>query len=521
MELNNTATNRRLALNLTANFISFIVTFGINFFLSPYIVKQVGVDAYGFVGLANNFVSYASLIAIALNALAGRTITVKIYENDYEGANKFFTSVLIANAVISGVMLLGFSLVWFFLGNLINIPSGIFWDVKILFAALFFECVIYTSGSVFSVSTYATNKLYLNSLRSIEASIGRAVILVILFVFFSPNICYLGITAALMAVYCLIYNVYYTRKLLPFIKVHKSSFDIGAVKELVASGIWSLIIRLGQILSDGLDLLISNLLINPIAMGVLSLAKTIPTLISSIMGSIAGVFSPGFTILYAQKKYDELLIDVKRAMKVMGIFVNIPMIILIVCGKEFFTLWQPTQDAGQLHVLSILTCCCLVISGGINCLYELFIVVKRIKENAIAVVLGGLVSVLITFLLLKTTSLGIYAIAATSSFVSILRNLAFTAPFGAKCLGQKWYAFYPEVFRPVVFDAMSVAFGCVVLLLIKPVNWPMLIIKAGIITVFSFAVGFFIILNKTDRQLIRAKISAVRLRFSKRGGEEE
>lgn len=27
------------------------------FFLSPYIIKTVGVEAYGFVGLANNFIS--------------------------------------------------------------------------------------------------------------------------------------------------------------------------------------------------------------------------------------------------------------------------------------------------------------------------------------------------------------------------------------------------------------------------------------------------------------------------------
>ena len=520
MELGNARSNKRLAFNMVANLVSLLITHGISFFLSPYIVARIGVDAYGFVGLANNFVSYATLITIALNALAGRTITVKIYENDQEGANRYFTSVLFANGFIAGILLLVLSGLWLYLDSLINIPKNILVDVKILFAAVFFSCIINTVGSVFSVATYATNKLYLNSLRSVEASVGRAIILAVLFVFCVPKVFYLGVTATAMAIYTLAFNMYYTGELLPFIQIRKQYFSIGAVKELVLSGVWALVIRLGQLLLDGLDLLISNLLINPVAMGVLSVAKTIPMIISSIVGSVVGVFSPNFTILYAQKKSDELLREVKRAMKIMGIIVNLPIVVLIVCGKDFFTLWQPTQNASQLQWLSFYTCCTLIFSGGINCLYDLFIVVNRIKENAIAVLTGGLISVLITFTLLKTTNLGIFAIAATSSVVSIFRNIFFTAPFGAKCLGKKWYAFYPEVFRPVLFDAVSVGIGYAATVLLTSVSWPMLVVKGGIVGAISFVFGFFIILNREDRQLIKNKLRRVRTKADNNGGEE-
>ena len=53
----NFTSNQMLVINMTSNFLSLAVTFGISFFLSPYIVKTVGVEAYGFVGLANNFIS--------------------------------------------------------------------------------------------------------------------------------------------------------------------------------------------------------------------------------------------------------------------------------------------------------------------------------------------------------------------------------------------------------------------------------------------------------------------------------
>lgn len=501
------STNQMLVINMVSSFLSLAVTFGISFFLSPYIVKTVGVEAYGFVGLANNFISYASLITIALNALAGRFITIAIHEKKIEKANRYYSSVFLANCLISAVLLLIGTIVWVYLEYLISIPASILWDVKLLFAALFINCIVSTVGSVFSVATFATNKLYISSFRSIESSLIRAVVLVGLFAFFSPKVSYLGVTSLLTGVYCMAFNIHYMHKLLPELQIKKTYFDFSAVKELVGSGVWNLINRLGQILSDGLDLLVTNLFIDATAMGVLSLAKTIPALITTVVGSLVSVFSPNFTILYAQKKQEELVEAVKQSMKIMGVITNLPIIILIVCGEQFFSLWQPTQDVMQLQILSILSIGCTVFSGGINCIYDIFTVVNKLKANSLVVVFSGLLSVLITFILVKFTSLGIYAVAGTSTIVSIIRNLVFTAPYGAKCLNLKWYVFYPDIFRPVVFAIVSIVISGIALTFIPSGGWVMLVIRAAITGTLSIAFGFFIVLNKSDRALIISKFT--------------
>lgn len=497
--------NQMLIINMVSSFLSLAVTFGISFFLSPYIVKTVGVEAYGFVGLANSFISYASLITIAVNALSGRFITIAIHEQDYGKANRYYSSVFLANCFISAVLLLVGTVIWVYLEYLLSVPDNILWDVKLLFAALFMNCIISTVGSVFSVSTFATNKLYLGSFRSIESSIIRAVVLVGLFTFFSPKVSYLGITSLLTSVYCMVFNIHYMHKLLPELQIQKISFDFAAVKELVTSGIWNLLTRLGQILSDGLDLLVTNLFIDATSMGVLSLAKTVPALITTVVGSLVSVFSPNFTILYAQNKHEELVTAVKQSMKIMGVITNLPVIILVVCGEQFFFLWQPTQNARQLQLLSLLTVGCIVISGGINCIYDIFTVVNKLKANSLVVVFSGLVSVLITFILVSLTSLGIYAVAGTSTIVAIIRNLVFTAPYGAKCLNLKWYVFYSDIFRPVVFAIVSIMISAIVLTFIPSGGWIMLVIRASITGILSIAFGFYIVLNKSDRELIISK----------------
>ena len=56
--------------NIFAALITLGVQMFISFWLSPFVVGKLGEEAYGFINLANNFVSYASLVAIAINSMA-------------------------------------------------------------------------------------------------------------------------------------------------------------------------------------------------------------------------------------------------------------------------------------------------------------------------------------------------------------------------------------------------------------------------------------------------------------------
>lgn len=504
--------SKQLVINMSANVVSFGVSLFISFFLSPYIVRNLGVEANGFIGLANNFVSYASLITLALNSLAGRFITISLTQKDNEKANIYFTSVYYANwflAVVVGIV--GFFVIAF-LDKLVNVPDYLLDDVRLLFICLFVNCFVSIVGSVFTVAPFAKNRLYLESLRNIESSLARALIIVGAFTLFGTKVWYVGLASLISGVYVLLCNIYYTKKLLPEIHVTRSYYSKEAVRELSFSGVWNTIVRLGNILLDGLDLLISNLLIDAAAMGVLSISKTVPNLISSFMGSIVGIFSPDYTILYANGDQNQLLRSIKGSMKIMGIVINAPIVVMIVCGKEFFALWQPTQDAEVLQRLFIITIGCLIFSGGINCIYGIFTVVNKLKANAMAVLIGGASSTAITLILVKTTNLGIYAVAGVSTIVSIIRNLVFTAPYGARCLNLKWYAFYPEIIRPVIFTIIASVIGFGIGNWITADNWIIWFAKAILIGIIALAIGLFIILNKSERKIIYSKLKSRRIR---------
>ena len=78
---------KQIYINMASQIVSFAVSVLIGFFLTPYLVENIGSEAYGFIGLADNFISYALLITTALNSMASRFITISIHREEIENVN--------------------------------------------------------------------------------------------------------------------------------------------------------------------------------------------------------------------------------------------------------------------------------------------------------------------------------------------------------------------------------------------------------------------------------------------------
>ena len=80
-----------------------VVNLFISFWLSPYIIRTIGVEANGFVSFANELVGYANLIVTALNAMAARFITIAYIQKDYKKANLYYNSVFWGNRPLKAI----------------------------------------------------------------------------------------------------------------------------------------------------------------------------------------------------------------------------------------------------------------------------------------------------------------------------------------------------------------------------------------------------------------------------------
>lgn len=502
--------NKQLAVNMLASLTAFFVSAGISFLLSPYIVETVGTEAYGFVQLSNNMISYFSILTIALNSMSSRFISVSYFQGSIQDAKEYYSSTFYADLLLCILFapLLGIGIRN--ISRILNISSGLILDVKYLMGFMAVNFLIGLLATNLGVSYYIKNKLYLSSAITILGNIIRALLLVAMYCFFPPFVAYTGAAALIVTIITQSLNIWYKKKLIPELNIKWRDCRFGKIKIMVTAGIWNTVTRVGGILQDGLDLLITNLMISPGDMGILAIAKTIPTLISTLISTLINVFIPNLTELYAQERREELVADIKQAMKIMGMFLNIPVALLIGFGRVLFELWYPSLDADMLQRLSMLSILPWIVMGPATIIHNVFTVVNRIKVNSILVCITGFLSVITVGILLQCSIGGIYAVAGVSSVYSILRNVLYTLPFGAKYLDHPWYTFFPEVVKEMF--ALAVLSGiCYGLSSLMPAHtWLLLIIFGCAGGIIGVLINLFIVLGRDDRNKLCQKIKGVR-----------
>lgn len=495
---------KQTGINLIAQVMAFGINLGISFFLTPFIVEKIGIEANGFVSLANNFVEYAQLITIAVNSMAGRFITIKIHQKDSESANKYFSSVFIANLIFSIILTILSILVIAFIDRFMNISTTILSDVRILWAFIFGNFILGLFTSTFNVSTFVKDRLDLNAFCNIKGYIIRIAILLVCYIVFDIHVWYIGLALFCMGLYNLIKNIHYAKALTPELKISKKYFNIKAITELLKSGIWNTISKLSSILSSGLDLLITNIFINATAMGILSLAKTIPTIILSLFGTVAAIFAPSLTISYAKGDSLEIENQLKSSIKILGILSSIPLAILIGFGKEFYSLWAPTQDSSLLYILTLINCANLIFALPLEPLYNVFTATNKIKTSSLALISFSTLSLATTFILLKfvpdDTTLKMFVILGVSSFYNIVRVLTFLPMYGAKCLNFKLNTFYGPIIKNTISVILLSIMGIGLKFVLNINSWIMLIISCIVIGILGLIVNSNIILDKEDKK---------------------
>lgn len=498
--------SRQMIINLSAALLIFVVNFLINFVLSPFIVDTLGEAANGFVQMANVFISYVGVITIALNSMASRFITVSLINGEKKRASEFYSSTFAGNVVLLIILAVPSVLIIAYLQYFIQIPDDLINQVKILFLLIFLSYMLSTATPVWNVATFATNKVYLQSIGTMLSTAVRAVIILLLFWLFQPRVWYLGISAIFSTVILQIWQYYCKNREMKELNISLVDMHWVRIKELLSSGIWNSINQLGVLLFGGLDLILANIFISSSVMGIISIAQIVPNFLGSLQGTITNVFTPNMTILYAKGKTKELVNEIYNAGKINIALLGIPFSVIVVFGKDFFQLWMPSQNSGTLQELSVLYTLGFLLIVGTMPLWNIFVVVNRTRANSLSVIISGIISAGTTIAALEFTNLGSLAICGISSFVSILRNIIFVVPFSAKYLGLKYTTFFPLIGYTVLNFIVEFILGNVLKYFIPINGWSSLLLTAVLFSIISLVFSFIFVLNKYEKGILITKI---------------
>lgn len=240
--------SKNFSINLICQLIVFSTNMVINFFLTPYILKKLGTEAYGFIGLINNFVNYLSVVTIALNSMAGRYITLSYHKGEKETAEAYYSSVFFANVILSIVVFTAAIVLTVNVSNWLNVPTVLLKDVRVTIILAAVNTIISLITVVYGIAAFIKNKLYKNSMGQMIAAIARTCMMIVTFALFEAHMWYYTLAAIVAAVILLLVQMRITSKLCPELTIDIKKLQVKKISEIIKSGVSAIV---EQFLEEG------------------------------------------------------------------------------------------------------------------------------------------------------------------------------------------------------------------------------------------------------------------------------
>lgn len=479
---------RQISINIIANIISYSANVLIAFFLTPFLIEKIGKETYSFYPIANTIVSYMSILTNSLNSISSRFVTVELVKGDDNEADKYFSSTLAANLVMSCVLAVPMIFIIIFLDKIMHVPINSVAAVKLLFSLVFGAAILNIAASVFGIATFAKNRIDLRSLREIITAIIKVVLYIVLYRFFSPTIVFVGVVALVVAFVNVLFQVGYTRYLLPNIQISKAYISKEHTRTLLSSSSWNAINSFGNTLLAGMTLVMINVLYGASESGTYSIVNTIPQFMSGVIAMLVGVFLPVMTYKYAENDNHGLIDTILSSEKIIGSIGCAFALTFVLFSKYFFKLWTPNED---IKLLVITNAFAILPYFAIACLWpltNLCIVLNKVKYPAIANLVLGVVNIILDFISCHVFKLGFLSLPLISAILQFLWVGIFIPLYISKCLKIRSITVVTPFLKSVIITAILFLLTRRIVDLFVVDNWTQFIIKGGLIGIIVLVI---------------------------------
>lgn len=493
--------NKRLFLTITISGMAVIINYFINFFLTPFITDNIGMEAYGFVSIARNAISYADIITVALTSFVVRFISVSYHEGKIQESKEYYSSSVFASIVLSAIVFVIALGPIAYLEKLLIISNDLVLSVKLLFIFTFIDFSIKTVTTPIATGLYINDRLDLSGIFRIIGHVLHALALFVLFKIFIPEVWLIPIGTMFSTVFVLLCDFGYKHRKLPELSFKKELVSFKRIGSILKNGVWNSLNSLGNVLNSGLDLIISNLMLTGLEMGQIAIAKSIGVYFSILYQTVFQPFQPRLLKLYAGDDKKAFLRGLTKAMTICGCFSNIALAGFFALGKLYYKLWLPNQDTEMLYLLTMVTVFISLTAGVMQPVYYVYTLTLKNKLPCYLTIVSGVLNVISMYILLKYTALGPVVVVATTTVIMLAMNLFFNPLYSAKCLKIKPWFFYHTIIRHILSALAMMATFNMIANIISPSRWLGLIGCAAIMSVIGAIIhfGFYLV----DRKLFK------------------
>lgn len=465
----------------------------------PYFIKHLGTDGYGFIPLATSVMAYVSLVTIALNGAVSRYLVIDLQKNDIVNANKTFNTAFWSTGILSVVFIPLIAVFVFFVPRIFNVPPKFSTDVQWLFSIIFVSFIVSVFSSVFSVSTFAHNRLDLRNAIDLGNLSTRTGLVVILFIFLSSSLFSVGTAYLVGSLIALWLSFFFFRRLTPELSIRRADFDRSKMKELAAMGGWLVINQIGSLFFLQIDLIVVNILLGANSAGQYAAILQWSVLLRSLAGIIAGVLVPMVLISHANNEKERIIFMSQKAVKFLGLGMAISVGLLCGFAQPLLRVWLGEDFVRFVPLLWLLTFH-LVVNLAVLPLFAINTALNRVRTPGIVTLVMGIINLLLAIVFAKFFGWGMYGVAAAGAMVLTLKNAIFTPIYAAYILKINYSTFIKPIGIGVFWAMVNMGIGLILSYVMQIDGWPKLLCAGG--GAFLLASLITVLLLGKDRGMV-------------------
>ena len=509
--------SRRSLSNLVTEAVYVVFAAVIGLVMVPYYVGELGMSAYAIVPLATSVTSYVMIVADAFCSSVNRYLVVSLERDSREEVSVVFGTSMFSVLRIAVMVLPAMMLLAYLSPMVFDISGSSATSVRVLFMTVLVSALVVAVGSCFNNALVSCNKLYSINIARISYLVIQVVMVLVMFRFGVPRLEYIGLAYLIASTSYLILSYILMRRDFPWLRVSLGKRDGGYLRDMDRLSVWTVLNRLGSLLSLQASLIVANIMLGTYEEGSLSLAVSLVSMIGTACLAVTNVFNPFLFRHYADGDMTAMGNTCAMGARFLSLALAMPLAFVSVFSPEILTAWVGPEYVFLEDVIVIMFLF-LTMQSAMSVLEVVPTITLGVRGLSVITLSFGALNVSLALLLCVFTDLGMKGVAVAWTVSATLRSCVAVPMYVSGELGMR----YRRLFSVQAVGMVLFTVSCLFLYLLSdivtvPTDIPSLAVMFLAIYIVYMLVAFRVVFRKDERvgmlALMPAGISKVMSRL--------
>lgn len=492
--------NKQTKINFYTNVVALIANIVVGIYYTPYLLKNLGLAAYGVLPLALIINQYIGVATQTLTHAYTRFYSVALQKGDYVEASKDISTSLVVVLLISVLLIpIGIGIVCN-VDSIFQIPHNLLDSARILFGYTLLSFVFSLMSSLLNVTLYATNRLDIMNVLKIIRSVFKLFLVILTFEAIRKDVSFVGLANLITEGLILVASYFLFYRFKPYaVRVSLKMFDRVVLFSILGMSIWVLIQLCGDTLLYRTDNLIVNHYWGTISSGALGAVSEIGSYVSVIVSVMGSLFGPLILASFAKGEHDKVKSLFLEQSTIVGCLSAIIAGTISGCSCSILDTWLGNGMAQYSWwlVIKMIVLPYYAAGGILAFVYRSW---NKVRLSAIwTIILGVLDITILVFICEFLHPVNALPILLISAVFAILQCFVLNIIVVCKIYKDCRMKFIPICLKITLSFWICYVFGNIFSLMIQINNLIILGVVLVCISILMLALVSFVILNKEER----------------------